>query len=462
METFKFPFSYIIELNESVIMNNRQKEERKHTMNEKKQSKIGYRDILHQVEYMKMMIAALINRFGDSIDAIASTWIVYEITGNAAWSALIYGVNKVPSIIVTPLAGAWVEGRKKKTIMIVTDLIRAVCVAFVATGYLMGFLQAWMLVLTTLVISTVEAFRGPANASLTPKVLKEEYFEYGMSLSATLSSVVELIGTATAAGIIAVIGTSGAIYVDMATFLLSAFLIAFVNTKEQNLVVQKFDAKAYTKDLAGGFVYVKKDKMISLFLLLAVFLNGILVPLNALQAPFANEVLKGGAEVLSMIGISTTVGMLLGSVTYPALCKLVSGKAIWVIGGSGLTLFYIALPLFSPLYTNKILMYGCTIVFSAFLGYTVALVNAHLNVFSVKRIKREYLARISGIATAVSVASMPIASFLVSGVASCVKTETIFIVSGLLALVVSVSMFFSKTLEDKEEKTEAMEEAFAE
>ena len=107
-------------------------------------------------------------------------------------------------------------------------------------------------------------------------------------------------------------------------------------------------------------------------------------------------------------------------------------------------------------------MYGCTIVFSAFLGYTVALVNAHLNVFSVKRIKREYLARISGIATAVSVASMPIASFLVSGVASCVKTETIFIVSGLLALVVSVSMFFSKTLEDKEEKTEAMEEAFAE
>lgn len=50
-----------------------------------------------------------------------------------------YGVNRIPSIIITPLAGAWVEGQKKKTIMIVTDLIRAVCVAFVATGYLFGF-----------------------------------------------------------------------------------------------------------------------------------------------------------------------------------------------------------------------------------------------------------------------------------------------------------------------------------
>ena len=44
----------------------------------KQESKVGYRDIFRQTEYMKIMIAALINRFGDSIDAIASTWIVYE------------------------------------------------------------------------------------------------------------------------------------------------------------------------------------------------------------------------------------------------------------------------------------------------------------------------------------------------------------------------------------------------
>ena len=86
--------------------------------------KIGYKDIFKQKEYMKMMVAALINRFGDSIDAIASTWIVYELTGSAVWSAVIFGVNKVPSVFVTPLAGAWVEGRNKKAIMIITDLIR--------------------------------------------------------------------------------------------------------------------------------------------------------------------------------------------------------------------------------------------------------------------------------------------------------------------------------------------------
>lgn len=35
------------------------------------------------------------------------------------------------------------------------------------------------------------------------------------------------------------LGTSGAIYIDMATFIISAVIIMFVNTKEQNFVKKK-------------------------------------------------------------------------------------------------------------------------------------------------------------------------------------------------------------------------------
>lgn len=421
-------------------------------MKETKEPQVGYRDIFRQVEYMKMMVAALINRFGDSIDAIASVWIVYEITGNAAWSAMMFGVNRIPSIVVTPLAGAWVEGRKKKTIMVVTDLIRAACVAFVATGYMMGFLQAWMLVITTLIISTVEAFRGPANSALLPKVLEKKYYEYGMSLSSTLGSIVELIGTAIAATIIALIGTSGAIYVDMATFIMSAVIIMFVNTREQNLVKKKFDSKEYFGDLADGFSYVKKDDMLKVFMLLSIFLNAILVPLNSLQAPLAGEVLGSGAEILSILGIAATFGMLLGSITYPMLQKFMSDRAIWMAGGLGISAFYILLPVCRPLYTSKIVVYMFTAIFTSIMGYTMALVNSHLNVFMVKRIRQDFLARIDGITIALGTASMPVASFLVSAIVAYASTSAIFIASGVFALIVTICMLFSKTLGGNDEK----------
>ena len=40
--------------------------------------KIGYRDILSQKQFMKIIFADVISRFGDSIDAIAFTWLVYS------------------------------------------------------------------------------------------------------------------------------------------------------------------------------------------------------------------------------------------------------------------------------------------------------------------------------------------------------------------------------------------------
>lgn len=412
--------------------------------------KVGYKDIFRQKEYMKMIIASLINRFGDSIDAIASTWIVYEITGSAAWSAIIFGINKIPSVLISPLAGAWVEGRNKKSVMIVTDLIRALCVALVATGYLFGFLQAWILVLTSFTISTAEAFRMPANTALTPKILDEKYYEHGISLMSALSDIVELIGMAIAAGVIALVGTAGAIYVDMITFILSAVIIMFVHTKEQNLQKQKFDRKGYVETFVDGLTYMKKDKAILFFCGIAVFLNTILVPVNSLQAPLTNEILGGGATVLSVLACSVTFGMMLGTVFYPMLSKLLKSRGIVAFCSIGISLYYIGFVVCKPLYDSKIFMYIYVALSSFITGAVMSLFMTFLNVEFVKKLDEAYLARAAGIMESLSVVSIPVMSVFVSVAAAFLTTEWIFIAAGVLGLLLCPLFLKSKVLDEKE------------
>lgn len=409
---------------------------------------IGYKDIFGQKEYMKMIVAALINRFGDSIDAIAFTWIVYEITGNAVWSAIIFGINRVPSVLITPLAGAWVEGRDKKYILVGTDIIRACCVAIVATGYLLGFLQEWILVITTILISTAEAFRGPANMALIPQILEKKYYEYALSLMSTLSSIAELIGTAIAAGIIALIGSAGAIYIDMLTFILSALIILMVNIKEKSAQKQKFDTKEYMRSFCDGFKYVKKDKLVLFLCAVAVFLNAILVPFNSLQAPLANELLQGGAEVLSILGIALTLGMVLGSSTYPIMSKYLDTRNILFSSGMVLGLYYLALVLCKPFYEMKWFMYIFVFIASAIFGFVLTIGSSLINVEFVKRTDEHYLARAASFLTAFSAASAPIVAFLISGIAVFVKTEWIFIWAGIIDIVVTMIMYNSKILKE--------------
>lgn len=396
-----------------------------------KTDKIGYKDIFRQREYLKIIIAAVINRFGDSVDAIATTWITYELTNNATWSAIIFGINRLPSVFITPFAGAWVETKNKKKVMVITDIIRALCVAFVATSYLLGFLQAWMLIIVSLVVSTAEAFRGPANTALTPKILAPQFYEYALSLMSTISTIVELIGTALAAGIIALIGTVGAIYLDMITFILSAIIIMFVNSKETGLGKTEFGTAEYKKMLIEGVKYVYKKKIVFGLVIVCVFLNGMLVPFNSLQAPLCSEILLGGAEMLSLLGVALMIGMILGSVTYPMVSAKVTGKWMVFGGGECIAFYYLTLILGQPLYQNKMILYSLVTVSSLLFGYFISLLMSYLNVQIVRKVEEQYLARVSAIVSSFGSAIVPMVSFVVGLATMFISTERVFLVTGI-------------------------------
>lgn len=415
--------------------------------------KIGYRTILKQKEYMKVIAASIINRFGDSVDAVAYTWLVYELTGNAGWSALIFGLNRLPSVVVTPFAGVWVENHKKKSIMIWTDIIRAACVAVMATLYLMGILQPWVLVVTTLAISTAEAFRGPASTAFTPQVLNKEYYEYGMSLMSSASTVVEIIGTAAAAGIIAVIGTSGAIYVDMATFVASALVIACVRNAEEKTEHAKFDFKEYKTSFAEGAGYAWKNSKIVFFIGSSIFLNVILVPYNSLQAPLVQEILGGGPEVLSILSIAVMAGMLLGSMTYPMVRQRMSGRALFGLGGVCIGIYYVILIVCRPLYDSILNVYLISGIASALFGYFITLLLSFLQVEIVKQTDEHFLARVASFVTAFSSAATPLASFVVSALVLMASTEQIFFIAGIFDIIGCGLLVFSKALAEEKEET---------
>ncbi|MCI9006312.1 MAG: MFS transporter, partial [Lachnospiraceae bacterium] len=246
----------------------------KKTASKTKNESIGYRDIFHQKEYLKIIMASLINRFGDSVDAIAFTWLVYAITGSASWSAIVAAVNQLPSVFLQPFAGALVEGMEKKRLMVITDIIRGSLTAGIALLYVTDGLSPWLLLGFTLINSSVEAFRLPAGMAVTPLALEEKYYEYGTSLHSTLSSAVELIGLGAAGIIIGVFGIGAAIAIDCISFFGSAWILSLLRIEEGNSLPKGgLQAKAYFKTLCGGLRYLKGQPAIRNFCLLAAFIN---------------------------------------------------------------------------------------------------------------------------------------------------------------------------------------------
>lgn len=421
----------------------------------KMKEQISYKDILKQKEYMKTVVAAVINRFGDAVDGVAFTWLVYILTESAAWSAFIFGVNKLPSIFLQPFAGAIVEGKNKKRIMVTADIIRAACVGVIIMMYLTGTLNKEALVINTLVISGVEAFRCPAGTAILPKILEKKYYDFGLSLQNGICGIIDLIGLAIGGVIIATIGISGAMYIDLATFIISALIIVTLKVKEKDLRKQKLNIKEHFQSMADGFRYVKRNKKMFYFLILALFLNAMLVPINCLEAPIVKEIFHRTEVMLSIVGVTLSLGMLLSSFIYPYLKKVLSEKTILTIGSYGIAFLYIGFYLCGKMYPGTLLQAVVAVVITFVSGMFISLMSSLINIEVVKNIDEKYLARIMALMAATAMAAMPISSFLVTALANVMSLENILLMVGCVDMLGSYYLV-TGFADNKKEKTVEM------
>ncbi len=426
--------------------------------------KVKYRDILKLKEYRKLIASSIVNRFGDSVDAIAFTWLVYMVTGSASWSAIIYALNQLPTVLLQPFAGALVERMNKKKIMVAADLIRGFIIVAVACLYKAnGSVSPWVLAAMTLMISSVEAFGMPAGSAFVPLILEKKYYSHGLSLNSTVSNIMQLVGMASAGIIIGVGGIEAAMFVDAATFFISGLFKISIKVKETIEEVSKKNSsgmQTYFKTLKEGFKYVAAKKVVLNCCILAMLANATLVPLNALQSPMAVEIFGQGSEFLSVMGIALIIGTALGSLITPKLMGKFKERPLIVFFGIVLGIIYGLYTLGIYTHGNVIAAYSLNIVCAFIMGIAISVISQIFTIQFMNSVENEYLARAASILNATSSAATPLTSGLVSLMAKFIPVTTLFIISSSICIVIFAFMGIAKVkFSEDEEKIEKMPEA---
>ncbi|MBP5222669.1 MAG: MFS transporter [Lachnospiraceae bacterium] len=422
------------------------------------QKKGIYVEIIRVREYRKMILSGMINRFGDSIDAIAFTWLVYQLTQSAAWSAIVYALNTLPNVVVQPFAGALVEKMNKKHVIVVTHLLRAIVIAAFACLYRAELVNPVVMAAFTLVITTIESVNLPAASAFTVKVVRKEHMTTAMSLYTMLTGAASLAGTGAAGIIIAAFGIPSAMFIDVLTFLIAAVLIGSMRYgKEQAASDEPLEERDGLTGgafhfFAEGVRYVVKSPVVRNFCILAVVLNFMLIPINALQAPIAGEIFKRGGELLSIAGAFGAIGGIVGSALLPFFSQKLSPLKITCIGTLTLGIGILGIAcggIFSEsALASYVIAGGCFFIMTT----AASLMGGVLNIQFMKSVDQKYIARAAGVMNAAGTASMPVGSMLVSFLVVRVSTVRILLFSvGFAFAVLAVIALRKPVLEVKEE-----------
>lgn len=414
-------------------------------MKSKSSKKSVYAPLKTQKEYLKLITSSVVNRFGDSIDAIAYSLLTYEITGSAALMAFVLAINYLPTVILQPIAGVVTEKMNPVRLMSLCDLGRGICVLTEAALYAMGLLSTPLILLGVLINSTLEALSTPAGVGIVPRLLSEELYTAGIALRKTLSSTMELIGLACAGAIVGAQGIFAALAIDAGTFLLSAALIACIRPapleaapgEEENVrLASKISHIAH--ELRGVFVQIARTPLLRAVVLLGMALNFTAVPYSVFFTPYVTTNLGGDAYALSLLQIAFVVGTMIGSYVTPHLERL-SARVQILIGGFGAALCYLAMAVFPSVvpYTLRLAL-TCfdTFVFGAF----NALLGIAFSAAFMRSTPTDQLTRTSGAVNAVLTCAMPVGALLCSALVSFISVPAMLAFGGLLCLAIFAAM----------------------
>lgn len=403
-----------------------------------------YGELKTETQYLKKLTADLVSRFGDSLDAIAYSWMVYALTGSAALSAVTFAVNTLVSVILSPFSAALITNWNKKTIIVCCDIGRGLLVATTALLFYNGILQPWIIIMVTGINSTLEAFRNPAGTAVFPQIVPKEKYTLAMSLSGALSRGAELVGMGLAGVIISLLGVTWALLIDAGTFFFSAIVLSTLKLPPHVKEAVKSAFNEFITNTKEGFAYVVKDKLALSICGTACFLNFALTPISALQTAYVNETLHLNAQALSVIGISLTLGMGAGSLLVPKLLDKITRFRLLFLGVLAISISFVSLFIIPML--SVVWIWVSLVVLFLVMGVGSALANTIVQVAFMEKIEKQYLVRVSGIMTSLCMAAMPLASFMSAGLAKAIDVSYVLLVFGILAVVGTIAALFIKPL----------------
>ena len=180
----------------------------------------------------------------------------YQQTGEATTLALLGFFSYIPYILLSPVAGIWVDRLDRRTIMIIADLGAGLMTLIIFGLFWMGGLAIWHLYLLQFTASIFETFQLPAYTAATTTLLDEKDYARASGMR-TLAEDASQIGAPIAGGaLLAIIGIEGIMTIDVITFLVAVGTLLMVRIPTVNADSDSEPEESFWQQTTFGFRYI--------------------------------------------------------------------------------------------------------------------------------------------------------------------------------------------------------------
>ncbi len=365
----------------------------------------------NRLPLVALLGATAVSLVGSSLTAIALPWFVLQTTGSAARTGLTAFAVLLPAFAAGILGGPLVDRIGARRTSVLADTISAIGIGLIPLLWVTVGLPFGMLLALVFVGAALEMPGLTARRSILPELAREAgvRLERVNSAYESLQNLSLLLGPPLAGLLIAWLGASRVLWVDAATFILSALLIGTTLPRRAS---PARSATSYRQDLVAGLRFLRGDRILMTLAVTLTISNFVSGPLFAVLLPVYASDVFGRASALGFAVAAAGAGALVGSVGFGIIGHRLSRRVIW------LTAYVVGPVSFWTLamHPSLPLLMGGLFVEGAAMGA----VNPLLVTIRHERIPVELRGRVFGAFSAVATGAQPlgmlVGGFLIEGI----------------------------------------------
>jgi MFS family permease len=344
-------------------------------------------------------------------------------------------MGQIPTFLLAPLAGVWVDRLDRRHVLLWTQALAA----------LQSLALAWLTLSKRITIGEVlwlSAFQGLINAFDMPGrqaflvQMVEDRKDLGnaIAINSSMVNLARLVGPSLAGLVIAAWGEGYCFAIDGFSYFAVILSLALMQIKA--LPGRGGSRASMLAQLKEGWVYVSGFAPIRTILLLFALVSLMGMPFVVLMPIFASQVLHGGPHTLGMLMAASGVGALVSALSL-AMRKTVLGlgRMIPIAAGS----FGIGLILFG---LSHVLWFSMLLMLVV--GFGMMQGMAASNTIVQTLVPQDRRGRVMSYYTVAFVGMTPFGSLIAGGLAHCVGAPHTVMITG--SVVILGALWFASRL----------------
>ncbi len=277
----------------------------------------GFGPLMKNRQFMSLWIAQIFSQFADRAVFVLFVAILTEQqahnivlaeTGAAQMTSWLYVAFTIPAVLLSPIAGVYVDRWSHRSVLVLSNLFRAFCVALVvlpqvSKSVLVDFSLAFL-------ISVGCQFFGPAETSSIPRLVRKQELYAANSLFFTTMMIALGFGFAIGEPIITHIGLTHAPWVISGFFVIASGLLLGI---EDNNCKKDEVREPWWEEMKFGLSYIWNNKLVLRAIFKITILFSTIITLNIIAVGLAQQVLRIPPFQFGYIVAAAGLGMGIGN-----------------------------------------------------------------------------------------------------------------------------------------------------